>query len=474
LTVLGPGRLPRPLPPPPPPRVRDDITRLLSPEDAPPGADKPGEGFFTVTTGFDRPNLYFEVQRPRDREAALLACLAARKGKSGIVYCATRKTVEEIHRFLLAKGYAAARYHAGLEDEERRKNQEDFLSDRSTLMVATNAFGMGIDKPNVSLVIHYNMPKNIESYYQEAGRAGRDGEKADCILLYSPQDVRINTYLIANSVNEDEKRDERQTEHNLELLKQMTFYATTSDCLRGRLLSYFGEAAPGYCGNCSNCLTRYENVDITLDARKILSCVYRLKERGRLLGKTMVTNILRGSRDRKILDAKLDTLSTWGIMADSTSHRIRLVIDHLVERDYLRVQGDEYPTLSLSPRFREIISGQTSLVMMLPKEPGSPAAPPGPAAGSVSKTGEEDEALLARLKELRNDLARKARVPAYIVFSDASLRDMCRKRPDTPSRFLEVSGVGPAKLEKYGDTFITLIRGNPVSGHLEKETGLKF
>jgi ATP-dependent DNA helicase RecQ len=452
------------------PRVRDDIKRLLSPEaPVPASAEEPGREFFTLTTGFDRPNLYFEVQRPQDRQAALFACLAGRKGKSGIVYCATRKTVEEIHRLLLAKGYAAARYHAGLEDDERRKNQEDFLYDRCTLMVATNAFGMGIDKSNVSFVIHYNMPKNIESYYQEAGRAGRDGEKADCILLYSPQDVRINTYLITNSVNEEEKREERQIEHNLELLKRMTFYATTSDCLRGHFLSYFGEAAPHYCGNCSNCLTQYENVDVTLEARKILSCVYRLKERGRLLGKTMVINILRGSRDRKILNAKLDTLSTWGIMANSTAHRVRLIIDCLIDRDYLRLQGDEYPVLSLSPRFREVIAGQTPLTLMLPREPELPREseiPNAPAkpSGTAPEAGEGDEDLFARLKELRKDIAREARVPAYIVFSNAALRDMCRKRPGNPSRFLEVSGVGPAKLEKYGDAFIALIRAYPENG----------
>jgi ATP-dependent DNA helicase RecQ len=445
------------------PRVRDDIKRLLSPAvSAPASAGEAAGDFFTLTTGFDRANLYFEVQRPRDRQAALLACLAAREGKNGIVYCATRKTVEEIHRLLLARGRAAARYHAGLEDGERRKNQEDFLYDRCTLMVATNAFGMGIDKSNVSFVIHYNMPKNIESYYQEAGRAGRDGEKADCILLYSPQDVRINTYLITNSVNEDEKRDEKQIEHNLELLKQMTFYATTSDCLRGYFLAYFGEDAPHYCGNCSNCLTQYESVDVTLEARKILSCVYRLKERGRLLGKTMVINILRGSKDRKILNARLDTLSTWGIMADSTAHRVRLIIDHLLDKGYLRLQGDEYPVLSLSPRFREIIAGQTPLVLMLPREPELSKAPL--PSGTAPEAGEGDEALLTRLKELRKDIAREAQVPAYIVFSDAALRDMCRRRPRDPSRFQEVSGVGPAKLEKYGDAFIALIRAYPEKG----------
>jgi ATP-dependent DNA helicase RecQ len=440
------------------PRVQEDIKRLLSLGE--------GSGVFTITTGFDRANLYFEVQRPREKQAALLSCLAARNGQSGIVYCATRKTVEELHRLLVQQGYGAARYHAGLEDDERRKNQEDFLYDRRPLMVATNAFGMGIDKSNVSFVIHYNMPKNIESYYQEAGRAGRDGEKADCILLYSPQDVRINTFLINNSA---EAGDEGQVEHNLELLKQMTFYATTQDCLRGRFLSYFGEDAPHYCGNCSNCLTEYENTDITVDARKILSCVYRLKERGRMMGKIMVINILRGSKDKKILNTKLDTLSTWGIMADSGIHRIRTIVDFLIDQGYLCLTGDEYPVLSLSSRSKEILAGQKTLALMLPKEAPAPLQPKlsvGSSAGSSGTTtvpagtGEEDELLLAKLKELRKELSQEARVPAYIVFSDASLRDMCRKLPLNREQFLEVSGVGPAKLEKYGDPFTALIRAH--------------
>jgi ATP-dependent DNA helicase RecQ len=451
------------------PKVRDDIKRILSlaEEPAAPGRmpNWTPNKTFSITTGFDRANLYFEVQRPHNRDTALLDCLALRRDKSGIVYCATRKAVEEVHRLLVQRGYSAARYHAGLEDDERRKSQEDFLYDRKLLMVATNAFGMGIDKSNVSFVIHYNMPKNIESYYQEVGRAGRDGEKADCILLYSPQDVRINTFLITST---GEERDDDQVEHNLELLKQMTFYATGSDCLRGRFLSYFGEAAPHYCGNCSNCLTEYEKIDITVETQKILSCVYRLKERGRAMGKIMVINILRGGKDKKILNAKLDTLSTWGIMADTGIHRIRIIIDYLIEKDYLALVGDEYPVLSLTARFREVMGGQASLTMMLPKEP--PPKPPAPSGlDNGESSGDSDELLFTKLKDLRREISQAAGFPAYIVFSDASLWEMCRKRPLTREQFLEVSGVGPAKLEKYGESFIDLIcshRG-PVTNKLD-------
>ncbi|MDR1950056.1 MAG: RecQ family ATP-dependent DNA helicase, partial [Spirochaetaceae bacterium] len=290
-------------------KVREDISSMLRLKNP-----------FILITGFNRENLYFEVQKPRDTRdklAVLLHYLGTHKNKSGIVYCSTRKGVEELCRTLEDRGFAVTRYHAGLDDRERHTNQDDFIYDRKPLMIATNAFGMGIDKSNVSFVIHYNMPKNIESYYQEAGRAGRDGENADCILLYSPQDVRLNTFLITSTQEEEGEKDPALVKHNLELLKQMTWYATTSDCLRSRLLSYFGETAPHYCGNCSNCNTGFENTDITLPARKILSCVYRIEQLGRRFGKNMVINVLRGAKTEKIREAGLDRLSTYGIMADT-------------------------------------------------------------------------------------------------------------------------------------------------------------
>jgi ATP-dependent DNA helicase RecQ len=463
-------------------RVKADILELLELREP-----------FSLTTGFDRRNLYFGVERPRRKIDALLEYLEKRRGQSGIVYCSTRKTVEDVWDILRRRGYGATRYHAGLEDRERHENQDDFLYDRKTIMVATNAFGMGIDKSNVSFVIHYNMPKNIESYYQEAGRAGRDGEKADCILFYSGQDVRINAYLISNSQDEN-GQDKEQVQHNLELLKQMTFYATGSDCLRARLLFYFGEAGPNYCGNCSNCKTVFEPVDISVEAQKIVSCVFRLKQRGRSYGKTMIINILRGSRSEKITGLGLDTLSVYGIMADTAARRIRTILDHLIDQGYLRLEEGEYPVVDSSPRSREIITEKRPLTMMLPREnPEPPAAgadwtgrsdggapnfvvtrtigkqegSSGESGGSGGAGDSVDEALLTKLRELRRSFALEGRVPAYIVFSDAALKDMCRKRPLTEAAFLSVSGVGEVKLKKYGQAFIRLIgeHSNQVTGN---------
>jgi ATP-dependent DNA helicase RecQ len=450
-------------------KVKADILDLLELHDP-----------LSLTTGFDRQNLYFAVERPKRKGEALLAYLEQHGGQSGIVYCSTRKTVEEVWGLLLDRGYGATRYHAGLDDRERHENQDDFLYDRKTVMVATNAFGMGIDKSNVSFVIHYNMPKNIESYYQEAGRAGRDGERAECILFYSGQDVRINTFLITNGQAEDGQGGE-QVEHNLEMLKQMTFYATGSGCLRSGLLAYFGEAGPAYCGNCSNCNTVYESVDITVEAQKILSCVVRLQQRGRTYGKTMIINILRGSGSERISSLGLDTLSVYGIMADTNARRVRQILDQLVGQGYLRVEEGEYPVVDLGPRSREILTEKRRLTMMLPKETAAPAGveqagadrfsnrplnfavaeKAGNRGGSresrVPEDAPVDEALLAKLKDLRRALAQEGRVPAYVVFSDAALRDMCRKRPATLMAFLAVNGVGEVKMKKYGDAFIRLI-----------------
>jgi ATP-dependent DNA helicase RecQ len=446
-------------------KVREDILTLLHLKNT--NDDKSA---FTITTGFDRPNLYFEVQRPgkpgcasKDKNTALLDCLKTRTDKSGIIYCATRKAVEEVWELLIRRGFSVTRYHAGLDDEERKKNQDDFLFDRKPIIVATNALGMGIDKSNVSFVIHYNMPKNIESYYQEAGRAGRDGAPADCILLYSGQDVKINEFLITRSDEESDGSNPELVEHNLELLKQMTYYAAGNGCLRGRLLSYFGEQPQNYCGNCSNCLTSYDEVDISLEARKIISCVYRLKQRHRAFGKVMIIDILRGSKSEKVVSQGFDTLSTWGIMKDASANKIRAILDWLVEEHYLLQNTGEYPVIEMGAKAGDFLKEDKPLMMMLAREPREKEAVSAQSSlGIKSAEGSTessfDEALFAKLKELRRQVAAKEGFPAYIVFPDASLRDMCRKLPQTLEEFLRVNGVGQVKMEKYGLPFTGLIR----------------
>lgn len=421
--------------------VRDDIKtllRLVSP--------------LVVTTGFDRPNLFFSVMQPKNKSIELMKLIKERKNESGIVYCSTRKAVEKVCELLQKNGFAATRYHAGLDENERRRNQDDFVYDRATIMVATNAFGMGIDKSNVSFVIHYNMPKNMESYYQEAGRAGRDGRGADCILLYSAKDVRTNQFLINNSepnpdLTEDEQEEVRRRDR--ERLKQMTFYCTTHKCLRKFILEYFGDKGPERCEKCSNCLSNHENTDITVDAQKIMSCVARTGQR---YGKKVICDVLRGSKNERLISAGLSRQSTYGIMADCPEKRLRDIIDHLCENGYMTAQGDEYPILKLAPKSRRVLTGQETLRMMLeiPQKKKAAAAKDAPLPPS-------DEKLLAALKDLRKSLAMRQSIPAYVVFTDATLIDMCRLKPKTQEEFMEVSGVGQAKSQRYGEVFLAVI-----------------
>lgn len=421
--------------------VRDDIKtllRLVSP--------------LVVTTGFDRPNLFFSVMQPKNKSIELMKLIKERKNESGIVYCSTRKAVEEVCELLQKNGFAATRYHAGLDENERRRNQDDFVYDRAAIMVATNAFGMGIDKSNVSFVIHYNMPKNMESYYQEAGRAGRDGRSADCILLYSAKDVRTNQFLINNSepnpdLTEDEQEEVRRRDR--ERLKQMTFYCTTHKCLRKFILEYFGDKGPERCEKCSNCLSNHENTDITVDAQKIMSCVARTGQR---YGKKVICDVLRGSKNERLISAGLSRQSTYGIMADCPEKRLRDIIDHLCENGYMTAQGDEYPILKLAPKSHGVLTGQETLRMMLeiPQKKKAAAAKDAPLPPA-------DEKLLAALKDLRKSLAMRQSIPAYVVFTDATLIDICRLKPKTQEEFTEVSGVGQAKSQRYGEVFLAVI-----------------
>jgi len=427
------------------PEVCEDIVRIL-------GLHEP----FTLTTGFDRENLYFGVQQPRDKFHALMQIVSAHPQQSGIVYCISRKLVEQVCDNLCENGFSATRYHAGLSDEERHTNQEAFLYDRISIMVATNAFGMGIDKSNVSFVVHYNMPKNLESYYQEAGRAGRDGSPADCILLYSGQDVHTNRFLIEQS-SDNEQLDEatraalRQKDE--ERLKKMTFYATRQACLRQYMLEYFGETTKAFCGNCSCCRGNYEQRDMTIEAQKIISCIYRLQQRNLQFGAAALTDILRGSRAEKYEKFRFsDTLSTFGIMADTPERQCRAMIGHLLAEEWISQSTGAFPVLTLNRNSARLLKEKCTVTINIAKD-----VQPAEKKRSSADPCVNPE-LFEILRECRSKIAAKERVPAYIIFTDTSLRDMCVKLPVSEMGFLAVSGVGRSKLEKYGAVFMAQIR----------------
>jgi ATP-dependent DNA helicase RecQ len=417
-----------------------------------------------VVTGFDRPNLFFGVQRPSNKKDGLLELIRERQGRSGIVYCSTRKDVEAVCQTLIDQGYSATRYHAGLDPEERKENQEAFQYDRKQIMVATNAFGMGIDKSNVSFVIHYNMPKDLESYYQEAGRAGRDGSPADCILLYSSNDVRTARFLIQNS-EENERISpedrERIRQQDLRRLEAMVNYCKTTHCLRGAILDYFGQEHPARCENCSTCLAEYVEMDITIPAQMILSCILRVKKHlGYYVGITLIVHTLYGSQGQREKELRLDKLSTYGLMHDKKRTGIRTYIDLLIRADYLWV-NPAHQTLEPTEKARAVLYGGEKVLVTVPAEEEKKQKAPKPKKSSAAHPMEvemENEALLSALRKERTRLAQLENVPAYIVFSNATLADMANKCPTTLDELMDVSGVGNVKAEKYGKQFLRVIK----------------
>ncbi len=405
------------------PEVREDIINLL-------GLKSPK----IFVTGFDRPNLYFSVLRGEVKDKFVIEYTKKHADESGIIYVGTRKDVDAMQVLLTIKGIKAGRYHAGMTDSERNQAQEDFLYDNISVMVATNAFGMGIDKPNVRYVIHYNMPKNIEAYYQEAGRAGRDGLPGTCILLYSPQDTQLQKFLISKSTESEVRQ---QLEYGR--LQSMVDYCHTPQCLRAFILNYFGETdVPEVCDNCSSCKTEGELIDITIDAQKVLSCVYRMHER---FGVKMVAEVLKGSKNIRVEQFHFNRLSTYGLMKERKIKEISDLILRLAAMQYVTITESKYPVLTLNTLSWQVLRGQKKVWQKM----------------IVVKKAKAKDGLFEALRQLRRDLAIEEKMPPYIIFSDSVLNEMVQHRPTTLAEFKQLRGVGDFKLNKYGDKFLTVI-----------------
>lgn len=418
-----------------------------------------------MTTGFDRQNLYFGVMTPKNRYETIRSYLESHRKDSGIIYCLTRKVVEEVCEKLAADGFPVTRYHAGLSDVERKHNQEDFIYDRKPVMVATNAFGMGIDKSNVRFVFHYGMPKNLESYYQEAGRAGRDGQPAECFLLYNGQDVITNQYFIEN--NQDNHELDSLTrglvmERDRERLRKMTFYCFTNECLRDYILRYFGEYGKNYCGNCSNCLSQFETVEVTQQVKIIIGCVRECRQR---YGTNVIIETVHGADTAKIRGYRMNENSFYGELSEVPVYRLRQMMNYLVLNEYLAVTNDEYAIVKLTDKSGLILNEEEPVIMKMAKEQTRPVKEAAGRKGrreSGKKTMDvelsgSDELLFERLRGLRTEIAKEEKVPPYVVFSDKTLTHMCLSRPKTKEQMLAVSGVGEYKYEKYGERFLDCI-----------------
>jgi len=406
------------------PQVREDICRILAIKEE-----------HTVMTGFERANLSFSVIPGQDREKFLKDYVKKNENEAGIIYAATRKTVDHVHDMLHKRGVKVAKYHAGLYDEDRRYEQERFLKDEVDVMVATNAFGMGIDKSNIRYVIHYQIPRNMESYYQEAGRAGRDGLPSECILMYASQDVQTQRFLI------DQAQDQSRIPGELVKLQGMVDYCHTENCLQQFIIHYFGDTDAQECGRCSNCMDNRESQDVTTDAQMVLSCVIRM---GQKFGKMLTAQVLTGSKNKKVIEFGFDKLTTYGILKHYSAKEVANLMEFMISQDLLAVEHGSFPTIYVTEHSKDVLKGNRKVLRK---------------GVVITKQIADNDPMFEELRVLRKRLAEEANVPPFVIFSDKTLQDMCARRPKDEDEFLKVSGVGANKLEKYGDAFLAVING---------------
>lgn len=417
-----------------------------------------------LVTGFDRRNLYFAVETVRHKDSYVVDYVREHEAESGIIYCATRKNVDALYEKLCGDGVAVTKYHAGLSGVERKCSQDDFIYDQRPVMVATNAFGMGIDKSNVRYVIHYNMPQSLENYYQEAGRAGRDGERAECILLYSPQDVMINRFLMENKEQNSEYTQEDNAavrERDEARLQVMTHYCTTTECLREYILRYFGESGGRCCGNCLNCLREYEETDVTEAAKKIIAGIREAKQR---YGINVTAGMLAGEERAKLREYGVTALSCHGSLRELPESEIKQIINRLLEENILTVTQDRYALLRLTGLTEEVTGGVRQVILKKAKNTSEKEGASGTGRRNASTRLRRSDILnsrglelFERLRELRTRIASEENLPPYIIFSDKTLVDMCVKAPFSREEMLQVSGVGENKYERYGERFLAAI-----------------
>lgn len=405
------------------PQVRDDICNTLEINQE-----------NTIMTTFERENLSFSVIKGQDRNAYLADYIRQNQKESGIIYAATRKVVDQLYEDLMKAGVSVSKYHAGMSDIDRNEQQELFLRDEVSVMVATSAFGMGIDKSNIRYVIHYQLPKNMESYYQEAGRAGRDGLDSTCILLYSSQDVQVQRFLI------DQSTGESRFSNELEKLQNMTDYCHTEQCLQSFILQYFGEEPKEDCGRCGNCTDNRESIDVTRESQMVLSCMIRTNQR---FGKQMIAQVLTGSKNKKVIEFNFHTLPTYGLLSNRSVKEVSEFIEFLISDELIAVEHGTYPTLKVTEKGKEVLLGKENVLRKERVE---------------TRQIVQDHPLFEVLREVRKEIAQGEGVPPFVIFSDQTLKDMCVKMPQSDSELLTVKGIGEHKLVKYGSHFLQAVQ----------------